>query len=215
MRTSLTAILLFLCFILKSQNLYLSSGCKISRLSLNAIHTSPTANYSSKNFKSTIFFLDINMLFETKINNLVSIKTGIYLPHPQKADYITYHYDGGYFISFKDDISYFNVESPLLLSFNIPEEQENLKFNFDFGPYIGYGFFKSPEEKIISWDSGLDLSLGIRVKKWGFTFYYLTSFKNRVVGDAYVKKATGKVVGLNLTRIISLKHKEININEKL
>jgi hypothetical protein len=205
MRTSLTAILLFFCFTLKSQNLNLSSGFKISRLLLNVTHTSPTKEYSSKNFINPNFFIDINLLYEIKLDNFASLKTGIYLPHPQKVDYLTYHYDGGYFISFRDEVSYFNVESPLLLSFNLSPEQKKLKFDFDIGPYVGYGFLKSPGEKIISWDIGLDLSLGIHAKKWGFTFYYLTSPKNRVVSDSYLLKATCMVFGFNLTRIISLK----------
>jgi hypothetical protein len=208
---------LFFCCLLDAQNLWLSSGFYIGRVSANHNDLrgkdTPFVKHTSSSFS-----VDLNIFYEFIVAETFSLKSGLYLPHKQICSFIystTENVPGtsrSAPVKYSRYYSYKNFEVPLLLSFKSHDTLKTAKFNLDVGPYLGYCYdefgFDTYGYKFNHFDIGLDISVGIGGSKWKFGTYFLCSFENRVthVFDFdYLQYVRGSVFGFDLTRIINLK----------
>jgi hypothetical protein len=214
--------LFFFCCLLEAQNLCLSSGFYVSRVSAN--HN----DYLGKNtpfvkHTSSSFSFDFNIFYEFIVDESFSLKSGLYFPHKQICSFLystTENVPGtsrSAPVTYSRFYSYENFEVPLLLSIKSHDTLKIAKFNLDVGPYLGYCFHESGFDtygyNFNHFDIGLDISVGIGGSKWKLCSYFLCSFKNRVthVFDFdYLQYVRGSVFGFNLTRIINLKRKVVD-----
>jgi hypothetical protein len=214
MKYAFTLFFLLISFLLKGQNLHISTGFYINSMSLSAWDSRPPEHLND--FKNSYIHVDyINILFEKEMNDFLSLKSGFYL-NLETFDFFGYYPDiwmgkttwilGEYY----EKVQYFEI--PLLLTFQIADKNKKLNLHINAGPYIGTSALsKFPPHYLTHFDFGINISLGVGVEKWQFNCYLMKGLRNIAVFNNFepLEKAKATFIGFNLTRVISLKRKTV------
>ena len=201
-------------FLLKGQNLHISTGFYINYMSLSAWDGRPPQHLND--FKNSYINFDyINILFEKEISDFFSLKSGFYF-NLETFDFFGYFPDiwmgkitwvlGEYY----EKVRYFRI--PLLLTFQIADKNKMLNLHINAGPYIGTpSLSKFHPDYLTHFNYGMNISLGVGLEKWQFNCYFMKDLRNIAVLNNFnpLEKAKSTLIGFNLTRVISLKRKTV------
>jgi hypothetical protein len=213
-------------FTLEAQNIYLSSGFKINRISTSQLvmpdhfdQFDHDLKLSLKQINKTNFSFDLNLLLETTTYNSLSLKSGVYLQG--KSFSWTNWYWGAVpagksqWQSVDNDTKIAYLVVPILLSYNLITGGRELKFHIDVGPYLGYKFFDPGDfGSFYDFDFGGEILAGIGSKKWQLTGYLLKGLRNIAKPSWTIEKATETVFGLNFTRVFSLNKRTVKLERQ-
>jgi hypothetical protein len=216
MKYILTIFLISQSLLSVGQNLFISSGL---------YHPGMKVDLLNGENKGSIYHFDyINLLYEQEINKNFSLKSGLYL-HNRSGSWIYPRArisPGGaqYYENYEFNYSITSIDLPFLITYNLSNPAGTAKVHFNLGPYMGYGFNKTIDERPLfpyylkRFDFGYYISSGMGTRKWQICCYFmkgLRDLKTPVTIAGFdpdnVKKVTGNTLGFNLTWIIRLAKK--------
>ncbi|HLN19946.1 MAG TPA: outer membrane beta-barrel protein [Bacteroidales bacterium] len=193
-------VLLILNLPVSGQTLYISTGLNLSFMNINVKNIN-----EQERFTDIAFHFDfVNILYEKKINDHLSLKSGFYI-NQEKGHYI-------YKEQFYNGLIKPHVHEFLITSADIPVlvTYRNKKFNFNAGPFFGIGivgketgvYINSNYPPYLSpFEYGINISTGYGLEKWQMSCYLLYGGKPLPENTERIRNG---LIGLNLARAIYL-----------
>lgn len=214
MKKLFTIFFFCLSFVLKAQNLIISSGLYHSQINISMLDRRSGSGVI--NSKTSYPAFDFNILLESKKHSFYSFKSGIYL-HKTIYNFTVWNLERvpeGTLQWTSVDQNYVmpDLIVPLLLSYTLKDNNKDnkLRIHIDAGLFLDYRLLEYYESyDFYKLNIGGEILAGIGTNKWQLNCYLMNSFRNMIkpASPLNLEKTKGFILGVNLTRIINLKRK--------